>query len=338
MDYFIKRRPDDSPGSVWRLESGSTQQRWDWASGKWVADFDMVRLMGDGALDPVSQQEAEAAIASRSKGVRESAIAYGPGDPVYEYDERFYAQTGLATIHDWVDPLAEHGSKFLASGAPNPTYTRYHPGRGAREAPPGYVPSQAVVDALTEVKRLEDHERLIVIGPDGEVRLRKDGTKSHVSVGGNLDPLLKDAIFVHNHPSGLPPSDGDFELAVLDDAAGFYAIGSDEWGKGWVYHVLRPAGGWPMAPEPSGVREPGRYVRGNRPERARRFRALTEALAAIQPLGNAVYDRELFGTGFSNITDWAERARYATMLSMHADRTELARLLGAGYVRSSWTP
>jgi hypothetical protein len=313
MDYFIKRRPDDSPGSVWRLESGSTQQRWDWASGKWVADFDMVRLMGDGALDPVSQQEAEAAIASRSKGVREAWAHY-----------------------------AEHGDKATMSPA---VYATYHPGRGVHEnpselypQPAEYVPSQAVVDALTEVKRLEDHERLIVIGPDGTVRLRKDGTKSHVQVMGNEDPLFKDSIFVHNHPSGMPPSDSDIALAVSNDAAGFYAIGSDEWGEGWTYHVLRPSSGWPLAEGERGLSDALQPYAAGSAERHRRIWALAEALNWGRGVGEsryAIYQRE---ANTPNIADWAERNRYATLLAMNEDRMEVMRRLGAQYARSSWTP
>lgn len=100
-------------------------------------------------------------------------------------------------------------------------------------------------------------EWLYVYSPDGRQIARFQGTSSHVAVSDDLarrsgplglygDPVMKDFVIVHNHPTGaestpLPLSPSDLVFAVAHDLSHLIVISGQQ-----RYALRRPDEGWPF--------------------------------------------------------------------------------------------
>ena len=63
-----------------------------------------------------------------------------------------------------------------------------------------------------------------------------------VEIPGRLVPMLEDAVFTHNHPSGGPFSAADIFVAAEGNVLEMRAVGGR-----YTYSLVRPANGWPDA-------------------------------------------------------------------------------------------
>jgi hypothetical protein len=118
-------------------------------------------------------------------------------------------------------------------------------------------PSPALVGLLAATYDELDSlrvEAVRVFSVDGSERFRSrpgEGSENEIAIADDILPLLKDAVVVHNHPSGwdYPPdhpmhagksfSQEDVFFAIEFDVAELQAVTPN-----WIYWLRRPEDGW----------------------------------------------------------------------------------------------
>jgi hypothetical protein len=120
-----------------------------------------------------------------------------------------------------------------------------------------YAPNGLTVDEAVRAIADAAEEWLYVFAPDGRQVARFRGTAHHVAVSDELaqrsgplglygDPVMKDFVIVHNHPTGtgwatFPLSPSDLAFAVAHDLSRFIVITGQR-----RYELHRPEDGWPF--------------------------------------------------------------------------------------------